>query len=91
VDVNLTTSTPATDTLQEARAVYQAAFAQPPYNEKAEMAGEFAGRVQRYAREREGFRLVTARKGDGQMIAIALAVLARTGGWWRDKVASAIP
>jgi len=91
VDVNLTTSMPATDTLHEALAVYQAAFARPPYGEKAEMAGEFAERVQRYAREREGFRLVTARKGDGQMIAVALAVLARPGGWWRDQVASAIP
>jgi GNAT superfamily N-acetyltransferase len=91
VDVNLTTSTPTTGALQEAQAVYQAAFAQPPYSEKAEMAREFAERVQRYAREREGFRLVTARKDDGQMIAIALAVLARPGDWWRDKVASAIP
>ena len=54
------------------------------------MAAEFAERVQRYAREREGFRLVTAHTDDGRMIAIALAVLARPGGWWRDKVASAI-
>ena len=91
MDVNLTTSTPATGTLQEAQAVYRAAFAQPPYSEKAEMAQEFAERVQRYAREREGFRFVTARKDDGQMIAIALAVVARPGDWWRDKVASAIP
>jgi GNAT superfamily N-acetyltransferase len=91
VDVNLTTTAPKAGTLQEALAVYQAAFAQPPYGETAEMAQEFAERVQRYAREREGFRLVTARNDEGQMIAIALAVLAAPGAWWRDKVASAIP
>lgn len=90
MDVNLTTSTPKTGTLQEALAVYQAAFARPPYGETGEMAQEFAERVQRYAREREGFRLVTARNNDGQMIAIALGVLARPGDWWRDKVVSAI-
>lgn len=91
MDVHLITSAPGTRTLREAVAVYHAAFAQPPYGETAEMAEEFAGRVLRYAREREGFRLVTAHRDDGQMIAIALAVLARPGDWWRDKVASAIP
>jgi GNAT superfamily N-acetyltransferase len=90
VEVNLTTRVPATGTLQEAVAVYQAAFAQPPYSEKAGMAQQFAERVRRYAREREGFRFVTARNDDGQMTAIALAVLARPGDWWRDTVASAI-
>ena len=90
MDVNLISSMPKTTTLDEALAVYQAAFGQPPYGETAEMAQEFAERVQRYAREREGFRLVTARDDDGRMIAIALAVLARPGGWWRDKVAAAI-
>jgi GNAT superfamily N-acetyltransferase len=82
---------PKASTLREAVAVYHAAFARPPYGETAEMAEEFAERAQRYAREREGFRLVTAHQDDGKMIAIALAVLARPGGWWRDQVASAIP
>ena len=70
---------------------YHAAFAQPPYGETAEMAEEFAERVQHYAREREGFRLVIACGSDGPMIGIGLAVLARPGCWWRDKVADAIP
>jgi hypothetical protein len=91
VQVNLTTSVPDARTLREAVAVYHAAFAQPPYGETAEMAEALTERVQRYAREREGFRLVTAARDDGQLIAIALAVLARPGGWWRDKVVSALP
>jgi GNAT superfamily N-acetyltransferase len=91
VDVNLISSMPKATTLDETRAVYLAAFGQPPYGETAEMGQEFTQRVQRYAREREGFRLVTARDDDGRMIALALAVLARPGGWWRDKVADAIP
>jgi len=81
---------PEASTLRAAVAVYHAAFAQPPYGETAEMAEEFAERVHRYAREREGFRLVTAYGDDGRMIALALAVLARPGDWWRDKVAGAI-
>ena len=44
-----------------------------------EMAQAFTERVQRYARERDGFRLATARNDDRQMIAVALAVLARPG------------
>jgi GNAT superfamily N-acetyltransferase len=91
VDVTLTTTAPAPATLREAVAVYQAAFARPPYGETPEMAQDFAARVQRYARDRDGFRLVTARNDAGQMVAIALAVLARPGDWWRDKVAAAIP
>jgi GNAT superfamily N-acetyltransferase len=90
VQIHLMTSSPDARVLREAVAVYHAAFAQPPYGETAEMAEEFAERVQRYAREREGFRLVTAADDDGQMIAVALAVLARPGCWWRDKVAGAV-
>jgi GNAT superfamily N-acetyltransferase len=91
VDVSLTSTLPESGTLRDAVGVYHAAFGQPPYGETAEMAEEFAERVRRYAREREGFRLVTARAGDGRMIGIGLAVLARPGCWWRDKVAGAIP
>lgn len=90
MEVSLITSPPSADVLREARAVYQAAFAQPPYGETADMAEAFSERVQRYARERDGFRLVTARDDDGQMIALGLAVLARPGDWWRDKVAGAL-
>lgn len=90
MDVSLMTSAPPADVLREARAVYQAAFAQPPYGETAEMAEAFTARVQRYARERNGFRLVVAQDDVGQMIALGLAVLARPGDWWRDQVAAAI-
>jgi GNAT superfamily N-acetyltransferase len=90
VDVNLITSTPPDKLLREAVTVYRAAFGQPPYGETAELAAEFAERVRRYARERDGFRFVTARSDDRQLVALALAVWARPGDWWRDKVASAI-
>ena len=91
MDVSLTGTSPEAGTLRDAVGVYHAAFAQPPYGETAEMAEGFAERVQRYAREREGFRLVTARESDGRMVGIGLAVLATPGCWWRDKVAGAIP
>jgi ribosomal protein S18 acetylase RimI-like enzyme len=91
VDVTLTTRAPATGTLQEARAVYESAFAQPPYHEAAEMGQAFTERVERYAQERDGFRFVTARQANGRVIAFALAVLAKPGDWWRDKVAAALP
>jgi hypothetical protein len=76
VDVNLMTSTLPDDLLGEAVTVYQAAFGQPPYGETAEMAAEFAERVRRYARERDGFRFVTARSDGGQLIALADAARA---------------
>jgi ribosomal protein S18 acetylase RimI-like enzyme len=91
VEVNLTSGMPEAAALDEARAVYLAAFGQPPYGETAEMGQQFTERVQRYAREREGFRLVTAHDDDGRMTAIALAVLARPGSWWRDQAAAALP
>src|SRR5579863_2229106 len=91
MDVQLISSAPAAGPLDEACAVYQAAFGQPPYGETPERTREFAERVERYASEREGFRLVTVRDGGGQMVAIALAVLARPGNWWRDQVADALP
>jgi len=90
LDVNLATSAPPAGVLDEARTVYQAAFARPPYFETTEMAAAFAERVERYARERDGFRLVTARDDGGTMIALGLAVLARPGDWWRDKAAGAL-
>ena len=88
---NLTTTVPDAGALREAVAVYHAAFAQPPYDETAEMAEALAEKVERYAREREGLRLATVRDDDGRMTAIGLAVLARPGTWWRDKVAGALP
>ena len=91
MDVNLSTSMPTASTLEDAAAVYGAAFSHPPYGETAEMAQAFVERVQRYACERDGFRFVTTRSDDGQMTAIALAVLARPGDWWRDQVAAAVP
>jgi GNAT superfamily N-acetyltransferase len=91
MDVTLTTAMPAAQTLSDAKAAYLDAFAEPPYGENPEMALAFAERVERYAAERDGFRLVTARDASGAMCAIGLAVLARPGDWWRDQIAAAIP
>ena len=91
MEVILSTATPSEQTLREATAVYREAFGEPPYGEKPELAQAFAERVERYARERDGFRLVTACADDGVVTAIGLAVLARPGDWWRDRVAAAIP
>jgi GNAT superfamily N-acetyltransferase len=91
VDVHLTTSAPAEATIKEAASVYAAAFAEPPYFENADTAGAFAERVGRYARDRDGFRLVMSYDDAGQMTGVALAVVARPGDWWRDKAAAAIP
>jgi ribosomal protein S18 acetylase RimI-like enzyme len=91
MELKLATGVPDPQTLQDAVAVYHAAFSQPPYGETAEAARGFADRVHRYAAEREGCRLVTARDDTGQMTAIGLAVLARPGNWWRDQAAAAIP
>lgn len=88
--VQVSGSVPATDELAEASAVYAAAFAAPPYHETADRAAEFEDRVRRYAGDRDGFRFATVRGADGAVTALALAVLARPGDWWRDKAAAAL-
>jgi len=91
MDVTLTTAMPAAQSLMDASAVYLDAFAERPYGETPDMARAFAERVERYAAERDGFRLVTARDDGAAMCAIGLAVRARPGDWWRDQIAAAIP
>jgi GNAT superfamily N-acetyltransferase len=75
--------------LAAATAVYGAAFGGPPYHEGPAEADAFAERVGRYARERDGFRLATVHDG-GELLGVALAVLARPGDWWRDRAAAAL-
>jgi GNAT superfamily N-acetyltransferase len=81
---NLFFGEPPAPALRAARAVYAAAFGRPPYNEGARQADDFVSRVLRYAVERDGVRLVLVDEA-----AIGLAVLARTGDWWRDRAAEA--
>ena len=75
--------------LQAGRAVYAAAFGQPPYDEGPEQADGFVARVRRYASERHGVRLVIV-ADDAGPTGLGLAVLARPGDWWRDRAAEAV-
>lgn len=89
--VSIMTTAPRPDEMAEARAVYAVAFGQAPYHENEQQATAFSERVLRYAAERNGFRFITARDGEGQLTGLALAVLAEPGDWWRDRAAAALP
>jgi GNAT superfamily N-acetyltransferase len=89
VEVRLLTTAPNYYILEAASWVYVAAFAQPPYGEGEEQGAAFAERVERYARERDGFRFVVAVE-DSKVMGVCLAVLAGPGDWWRDKAAAAL-
>jgi GNAT superfamily N-acetyltransferase len=88
--VNLTTieTLPDAAAMQAAAEVYLSAFSAEPYNEAADEVAAFRQRLVTYAREREGFRLVTVH-GD-RLDGFALVALARRGAVWRDKVARAV-
>jgi len=90
VDIRLLSTAPDARLLAEAVEAYRGAFGQPPYGEGPAEGAAFAERVLRYAGERDGFRFVVARSGDGRVTGVCLAVLARPGDWWRDKVAAAL-
>jgi GNAT superfamily N-acetyltransferase len=90
MQASVTTTVPDPTALAEATAVYTAAFADPPYTEGPDGGTEFRDRVVRYGRERDGFRFATVRADDGALQALALAVLARPGDWWRDRAAAAL-
>ena len=81
---------PDPDLLAEAVDVYATAFAQPPYHEGPEQADAFWERVERYAAERDGFRLAAVSADVERVDAIGLAVLARPGDAWRDRVAGVL-
>jgi GNAT superfamily N-acetyltransferase len=91
VEVRLNTTAPDPAVVAAAVPAYVAAFSQPPYREGRDQGAAFLERVQRYARERDGFRLVTAWSDGGQVTGVCLAVLARSRDWWRDKAAAALP
>jgi GNAT superfamily N-acetyltransferase len=91
MEVRLSTTCPPPADVAAAAEVYGSAFGGPPYHEPAEMTDAFVERVERYARDREGFRLVTAVGDAGRMFGIGLAVTARPGDAWREGVARAIP
>src|SRR5690348_10345452 len=87
MDAHLLMHEPSNELLDAAKSVYAAAFAQPPYREGAEEAAAFVDRIRRYARERDGLRVVLV--DDDGPAGIGLAVLARPGDWWRDRAAEA--
>lgn len=92
----LTTQTPDRELLVEAGRVYAAAFEAPTADGREDPAAthaeieQFCERVAHYAEDRDGFRLATVRDDDGRVAATGLAVLARPGEWWRDRVAEAL-
>ncbi|MFI1067069.1 GNAT family N-acetyltransferase [Streptomyces spororaveus] len=70
--------------------VYEAVFAEPPYDEGARDVAEF---LERYQRERKtpGFRLVLARE-DGELAGFAYGLpLASTTGWWSGFLDTDLP
>lgn len=81
---------PDDDLLADAVDVYAAAFSGPPYHEGPEQADAFWERVERYAAERDGFRLAAVSADVERVDAIGLAVLARPGDAWRDQVAGVL-
>lgn len=60
MEIRLLTQAPEPGLLAAAADAYLAAFSQPPYGEGPEHGAAFIERVERYARERDGFRLVIA-------------------------------
>jgi GNAT superfamily N-acetyltransferase len=88
VQAHLFSGEPPEPMLAAGRAVYAAAFGQPPYHEGPEQADGFVARVRRYASERDGVRVVIVTDDEGPT-AVGLAVLARPGDWWRDRAAEA--
>jgi ribosomal protein S18 acetylase RimI-like enzyme len=79
------TSAPPPELLAAAADAYLDVFSQPPYGETEPDREAFVDRVRRYA-ERDGFRLVLATDGD-TVTGFALAVIAHSGDWYRDRVA----
>ncbi|WP_327267133.1 GNAT family N-acetyltransferase (plasmid) [Streptomyces sp. NBC_01232] len=88
--------TTVTDTVSAGRElddlapVYEAVFAEPPYNEGPRDVAEF---LERYQREHKtpGFRLVLARDG-GELTGFAYGLpLASTTGWWSGFLNTALP
>jgi GNAT superfamily N-acetyltransferase len=88
VEAHLFTGEPPAEALEGARSVYAAAFAQAPYHEGPEQGAAFVERVRRYARERDGPRVVLVDAGGPA--GVGLAVLARPGDWWRDRAARSV-
>ncbi|MFC9825260.1 GNAT family N-acetyltransferase [Streptomyces erythrochromogenes] len=76
--------------LDDLAPVYEAVFAEPPYNEGPRDVAEF---LERYQREHKtpGFRLVLARNG-GELAGFAYGLpLASTTGWWSGFLDTDLP
>jgi ribosomal protein S18 acetylase RimI-like enzyme len=71
-------------------AVYQAAFAEPPYFETEEDVARFAESFTRHA-QRAGFRCCVAEdNATGQVLGFAYGYTSQAGQWWYDRVAAAL-
>ena len=68
-------------------AVYQAAFAGPPYHRQAEEVAEFARALPSYT-QRPDFRCAGALDADrGEIVGFAYGYRSLPGQWWYDNVA----
>ncbi|MFJ6760954.1 GNAT family N-acetyltransferase [Streptomyces sp. NPDC091273] len=68
--------------LDEVVPVYQEVYAEPPYHEGPQDAVDFLGRARRQATQ-DGFRLVMARTGGGEVAGFAYGFwLAADTRWW---------
>lgn len=69
-----------------AASVYARTFADPPYNEDAEVGrASFTERVRRYAVSKPHLRLLLAWDG-ADAVGLALGAGIAAGDWWRDQV-----
>jgi len=71
--------------------VYREAFAPPPYNENEADVRLFAHSLDR-RRRRPGFRYIAALdRQRGRIVGFAFGYSCKSGQWWRDMVAGALP
>ncbi|MCX4546745.1 GNAT family N-acetyltransferase [Streptomyces sp. NBC_01565] len=90
VYITVTDTVTAGRELDDLAPVYEAVFAEPPYNEGPRDVAEF---LERYQREHKtpGFRLVLARDG-GKLAGFAYGLpLASTTGWWSGFLDTDLP
>jgi GNAT superfamily N-acetyltransferase len=78
-------SVPPEPLLARAADAYLDAFSRPPYLETDDSRTAFVDRLRRYE-SRGGFRLALACQDD-EVPGLALAVVARPGDWYRERVA----
>ncbi|WP_433227723.1 GNAT family N-acetyltransferase [Actinomadura formosensis] len=77
--------------LDEVARVYVPAYAEPPYEPHPMFSRvEFTARTTRQA-AREGFTLIAARTGEGELAGFSFGLPFAAGRWWRDVSGSTPP